>query len=83
MSAAQLETITLGGGCFWCLEVAYLLVDSQHISLHELLANYSRAEGYHECYFEQHPGQGDCAYVVVPKLGKVRHTFSSRVRSAA
>ena len=21
------ETITLGGGCFWCLEAVYLLVD--------------------------------------------------------
>src|SRR6218665_2317243 len=26
MSAAALETITLGGGCFWCLEAGYLLV---------------------------------------------------------
>jgi len=27
MSTAQIETITLGGGCFWCLEAVYRLVD--------------------------------------------------------
>ena len=27
MTASRLETITLGGGCFWCLEAVYLRVD--------------------------------------------------------
>ena len=27
MSTSSLETITLGGGCFWCTEAVYLLVD--------------------------------------------------------
>ena len=27
MASPAIETITLGGGCFWCLEAVYLLVD--------------------------------------------------------
>ena len=193
MSASRLETITLGGGCFWCLEAVYLRVDgveavdprldlvevavesgysnghvaapsyeqvcggdtghaevvrisfdAQRISLRELLAiffvihdpttlnrqgndigtqyrsgiyfenpqqeaiardviaelassgaanrpvvtevlplaNYSRAEAYHQRYFEQHPDQGYCAYVVAPKVEKFRRSFAARVRPA-
>ena len=39
------------------------------------LANYSRAEAYHQHYFAQHPGQGYCAVVVAPKVEKFRHSF--------
>ena len=39
------------------------------------VANYSRAEDYHQHYFEQHPGQGYCAFVVAPKVEKFRHSF--------
>lgn len=182
MPANALETITLGGGCFWCLEAVYLLVDGvsavesgysnghvPHPSYEQVcggdtghaevvrvtfdpariplrdvlaifftihdptslnrqgndvgtqyrsgiyyedpkhaviaremiaevganagaarpvvtevlpLANYSRAEAYHQRYFEQHPGQGYCAFVVAPKVEKFRHVFASRVRAA-
>ena len=44
------------------------------------LANYSRAEAYHQHYFAQHPGQGYCAYVVAPKVEKFRKTFADRVK---
>lgn len=183
MSTPPFETITLGGGCFWCLEAVYLLVDGVaavesgycngqvknptyeqvcggdtghvevvrltfdpgRISLRELLEiffvihdpttlnrqgndsgtqyrsgiyfeapaheavakevldelvasgvyrqrvvtellplrNYSRAEAYHQRYFENHPGQGYCALVVAPKVEKFRHTFATRVRHDA
>lgn len=43
----------------------------------DTLANYTRAEDYHQRYFEQHPGQGYCAYVVAPKVDKFRRSFAS------
>ena len=46
------------------------------------LANYSRAEDYHQRYFENHPNAGYCAVVVAPKVEKFRKTFASRVKSA-
>ena len=42
--------------------------------------NYSRAEDYHQHYFERNPNQGYCAFVVAPKVEKFRKTFASRVR---
>lgn len=44
------------------------------------LANYSKAEEYHQHYFETHPNAGYCAFVVAPKVEKFRKTFASRVR---
>jgi peptide-methionine (S)-S-oxide reductase len=40
------------------------------------VANYSRAEDYHQHYFAQHPGQGYCAFVVAPKVEKFCHSFA-------
>jgi len=173
------ETITLGGGCFWCVEAVYLRVqgvtavesgycnghvvrptyeqvcggetghvevvrvafDTAQISLREILEiffaihdpttlnrqgndvgpqyrsgiylhdesqravaqavldeaqaahrggvvtellpldNYSTAEAYHQGYFDQHPSQGYCAYIIAPKVDKFRKTFRARVRA--
>lgn len=44
------------------------------------LANYHRAEDYHQHYFANHPHQGYCAFVVGPKVEKFRRTFADRVR---
>jgi peptide-methionine (S)-S-oxide reductase len=44
------------------------------------LANYSRAEAYHQHYFARNPGQGYCAFVVAPKVEKFKRTFASRMR---
>jgi peptide-methionine (S)-S-oxide reductase len=45
------------------------------------VANYWRAEDYHQHYFANHPGQGYCAFVVAPKVAKFRKTFQARVRA--
>jgi peptide-methionine (S)-S-oxide reductase len=177
---ANLQTITLGGGCFWCLEAVYELVDGvtavesgysnghvpnptyeqvcggdtghvevvkvtydpERITLREVLeiffhihdpttlnrqgndtgtqyrsgiyfespeqervarevlaeanaahggrvvtelkplADYSKAEAYHQHYFVRNPGQGYCAFVVAPKVEKFRKTFKQRVKAA-
>lgn len=46
------------------------------------LANYSRAEDYHQHYFANHPGQGYCAFVVAPKVEKFKRTFAARLKRA-
>ena len=46
------------------------------------LANYSRAEDYHQHYFANHPAQGYCALVVAPKVEKFRRTYAARLRPA-
>jgi peptide-methionine (S)-S-oxide reductase len=38
--------------------------------------NYSAAEDYHQDYFEHHPNQGYCAFVVGPKVQKFTQTFA-------
>ena len=47
------------------------------------LANYSRAEAYHQHYFANNPGQGYCAFVVAPKVEKFKKTFAARVRKGS
>jgi peptide-methionine (S)-S-oxide reductase len=177
---SNIQTITLGGGCFWCLEAVYEMVDgvtavesgysnghvanpsyeqvcggdtghaevvrvsfdAERISLREVLeiffhihdpttrnrqgndvgtqyrsgiyfenlehervarevlaeantehkgrvvtelaplANYSKAEGYHQHYFARNPGAGYCAFVVAPKVEKFKRTFKARVKAA-
>lgn len=47
------------------------------------LANYWPAEGYHQDYYEQHPNQGYCAFVVGPKVAKFRQQFSELLKPEA
>jgi peptide-methionine (S)-S-oxide reductase len=46
------------------------------------LQNFTPAEAYHQDYFEQHPDQGYCAFVVAPKVQKFMQTFANRVKGA-
>ena len=39
-----------------------------------------KAEDYHQNYFQQHPNQGYCAFVVAPKVLKFRETYASLAR---
>lgn len=45
--------------------------------------NYWPAEKYHQNYFENHPNQGYCAFVVAPKVGKFREHFARFRKSGA
>lgn len=42
---------------------------------------YYKAEDYHQNYFKQHPLQGYCAFVVAPKVAKLRSTFADKVKA--
>jgi peptide-methionine (S)-S-oxide reductase len=44
------------------------------------LANYSKAEAYHQRYFERNPHAGYCAFVVAPKVEKFKKTFAARLK---
>ncbi|KAF1044929.1 peptide-methionine (S)-S-oxide reductase MsrA [Xylophilus sp.] len=44
------------------------------------LVNYWPAEDYHQDYFLNHPNQGYCAFVVAPKVDKLRQTFARYYR---
>jgi len=39
---------------------------------------YYKAEDYHQNYFQQHPFQGYCAFIVAPKLEKFREVFAEK-----
>ncbi|KKB63959.1 peptide methionine sulfoxide reductase [Robbsia andropogonis] len=42
--------------------------------------NYFPAEAYHQDYFAHHPNQGYCAYVIAPKVAKMRMAFAHRLK---
>ena len=44
----------------------------------EPLGAYYKAEDYHQDYFRKHPLQGYCAFVVAPKVAKVREAFAEK-----
>ena len=44
------------------------------------LSRYGRAEDEHQVYFERHPHQGYCAFVVAPKVEHFRRHFAGRLR---
>lgn len=44
------------------------------------LSSYYPAEPEHQRYFERHPAQGYCAYVIAPKVQQFRQQFTSRLR---
>jgi len=47
----------------------------------KLLANYSKAEDYHQHYFANHPNAGYCSFVVAPKVEKFKRVFKERVKA--
>ena len=45
------------------------------------LAHFWPAEDYHQNYFVNNPQQGYCAFVVAPKVGKLRQHFSQWLKA--
>ena len=41
---------------------------------------YYKAEDYHQNYFQQNQMQGYCAFVVAPKVAKLRKIFSDKIK---
>jgi peptide-methionine (S)-S-oxide reductase len=46
------------------------------------LEEFFEAEAYHHHYFESHPDQAYCQFVINPKLEKVRHRFAELMKGA-
>jgi peptide-methionine (S)-S-oxide reductase len=44
------------------------------------VSNYWPAEAYHQDYYEQHPEQGYCSFVVGPKVAKFRKSFAELLK---
>lgn len=47
----------------------------------EPVSNYSKAEDYHQNYYENNPNAGYCQVVIAPKLKKFRKDFSHLLKS--
>jgi peptide-methionine (S)-S-oxide reductase len=67
------------------LQVAQALVDEVNasgtyakpvVTEVQMLANYARAEEYHQNFFAKNPTQGYCMAVAAPKVAKFRKTFA-------
>ncbi|HEX6983695.1 MAG TPA: peptide-methionine (S)-S-oxide reductase MsrA [Balneolaceae bacterium] len=52
------------------------LWDNPIVTEIEPLKNYSKAENYHQNYYENNPNAGYCQVVIAPKLKKFREEFS-------
>lgn len=52
------------------------LWDNPIVTEIEPLENYSKAENYHQNYYENNPNAGYCQVVIAPKLKKFREEFS-------
>ncbi len=49
----------------------------------EPASEFYQAEDYHQQYFENHPSQPYCAFVVAPKVQKFRKKFAERAKAGA
>jgi peptide-methionine (S)-S-oxide reductase len=55
--------------------------DDPVVTAIEPAQEFHSAEAYHQEYFENHPYQPYCAFVVAPKVQKFRKKFAGRVKS--
>jgi peptide-methionine (S)-S-oxide reductase len=57
--------------------------DAPIVTAIEPARTWYKAEAYHQDYFNQHPLQGYCAFVVAPKVAKFRKMFTNRLNEPA
>lgn len=57
--------------------------DAPIVTQIEPACTWYKAEAYHQDYFNQHPLQGYCAFVVAPKVAKFRKMFADRLKEPA
>ena len=43
--------------------------------------NYSKAEDYHQNYYENNPNQGYCTFVITPKVEKFEKVFKDKLKN--
>ncbi|WP_395827260.1 peptide-methionine (S)-S-oxide reductase, partial [Collimonas sp.] len=90
----QLDQLRIGLGPFGAFYVGHFFLyggsvlpnDRLHKTNYTLIVTelkaaetYYKAEEYHQNYFRQHPLQGYCAFVVEPKVAKLRKLFFNKV----
>ena len=94
---AELETATLAGGCFWCIEAAFKELpgvesatsgyaggetDDPIVTEIEPLETFYEAEPNHQDYYEKNPGDAYCQFNAQPKVEKVREKFAGGVETS-
>lgn len=59
------STAVFGGGCFWCSEAVFKLLE---------------AEEEHHDYFARHPRRPYCSLVITPKVNKAKQHFAALLK---
>jgi len=54
--------------------------DTPVVTVVEAFETFYKAEGYHQEYFENNPGQGYCRIVINPKVEKFEKTFREKLK---
>lgn len=54
--------------------------DDPIVTTLERYERFWKAEGYHQEYYENNPGQGYCRVVITPKIEKFEKTFSEKLK---
>ncbi|MEO9021563.1 MAG: peptide-methionine (S)-S-oxide reductase MsrA [Ginsengibacter sp.] len=55
--------------------------DSPIVTAVEPFANFYVAENYHDNYYNTHPSQPYCYYVIKPKLEKIKKVFANKLKA--
>jgi peptide-methionine (S)-S-oxide reductase len=60
-------------------DAAAVVWEGTPVTTIEPLGDFHRAEEYHQNFFAKNPGQGYCMAVALPKVNKIRKSFSSYI----